>query len=314
MKSGGFLPSVLTLGSSMLGMGFMTLPQIGKQNGMIPMLFMILVSVTICLVGNLQITRAYIYTKRKTYPEVVEELDGPLASKIATFFIMIYMYLVSALFYVFCPQLLFSFLNNTNNRPSWLPKEEVFSVYMTLLIFPINYICSLTPKLSSLKYFAFLASAICVVVTAATAWYMDTYKQGYLRTGATYTNFNFNSSLFGGYCLSFFSTMNQFGVVNVLDESIRPSADRMYKMIFASILIPTVCYFGIGIAGYSICGSQCPDVIINMLPPPGFSNPIIEYCKLLFVLCLMVGIILRNQISHTSILKVIGSCQNNGLV
>ncbi len=302
MNSGGFVPSILTLGSSMLGIGFLTLPQIGQQSGMIPMVLMIFVSVIICLIGNLQITRAYFYTKQKTYAEVVLDLDGQFAYKAATFFIMMYMYLVSAVFYVFCPQLLFSFLNNTNSRPHWLTDEASFSKYMTIASFMINFFSSLTPRLSSLRYFSFLSAVVCIIVTVATVWSVNDYKRGYQQKGATVVYFKLDSSLFGSYCLSFLSTMNQFGVVNVLHETTKPSVVRMYKIIFASIVIPFICYIGIAIAGYSICGDKCPDIITNILPPPGHSNPIIEYCKLLFVLCLMVGIILRNQISHTTLM------------
>ena len=150
-KSGGFLPSLVTLGSSMIGMGFLTLPQIGKHNGTVPMVAMILISVAVCLVANLQISRAYYHTKQRTFAEIVEYLEGPRVAKVATFFIMVYIYVVSTLFYVFIPQFVLSFLDNTNSRPDWLTSERTFSVSFIALLFPINFLCSLTPKLSSLK-------------------------------------------------------------------------------------------------------------------------------------------------------------------
>ena len=133
------------------------------------------------------------------------------------------------------------------------------------------------------------------------------YKPTYVSMGAKYMTSDINTHLFGGYCLSFFSTMNQFGVVNVLSEMNKQTETRIYKLIVASVFIPLVCYLVISVAGYSICGDKCPNVVINMAAPPGYSNPIIEYSKLLFVLCLMVGIILRNQISHTSVIDILKS-------
>ena len=305
LKGGGFLPMMITLSSSMIGVGFLTLPQIGKHNGMISMVLLVLVAFGMCLIANFQISRAFYHSKKKTYAELVEALEGPVVGKIAGVLVSTFVYLASTMFYSFIPQIILSFLNNTRAKPSWLTDEQTFSTYLILALLPITLICSLSPKISSLRYFAFLTSFIGVLITLIIVMSRNAYGKVYEQSRARAVAFSFNMRLFGSYYLSLLATMNQFAVANILGELNRPTEKRIYKLIAASKVIPLVSCLGVAVAGYSICGDQCPDLIINMKPPVDGSNPIIDYCKLLLVICLVVSIILRTQISHTSLIKAI---------
>jgi len=54
-------------------------------------------------------------------------------------------------------------------------------------------------------------------------YYVSTFK-------STYTSFELNLNVCSSYCLSLFSVINQFAVVNVLAEYSNPSPRRMNKV------------------------------------------------------------------------------------
>ena len=107
---GGFIGSLLMLSSSMIGLGFLTLPKIGTTNGIIPMVFMVTLSLLMSFIGNIQIARGYKATKAKTYPEIIELLNGQTYCYICTFFLFVYVYTISAVFLVFCSNFLLDFV------------------------------------------------------------------------------------------------------------------------------------------------------------------------------------------------------------
>jgi hypothetical protein len=55
----------------------------------------------------------------------------------------------------------------------------------------------------------------------------------YFKTekGASYSSYNIDNNLFGGYCLSLFSSVNQFSVVNILGEYRHPTERRVNKVV-----------------------------------------------------------------------------------
>lgn len=66
-------------------------------------------------------------------------------------------------------------------------------------------------------------------------------------------------------------------------------------MIFRSPYIPLVIYFIVAIGGFYTCGDQCPEIIINRDPLPGSKDIAMNIAKLMLLVCLVVGIIIRNQ-------------------
>ena len=48
--------------------------------------------------------------------------------------------------------------------------------------------------------------------------------------GAVWNNLDINSRAFSSYCLSLFSVVNQFGVVNILSEYTNPTQRRIDKV------------------------------------------------------------------------------------
>ena len=53
------------------------------------------------------------------------------------------------------------------------------------------------------------------------------------KIGATFTTFDLNLTVCSSYCLSLFSVVNQFSVVNILAEYNNPTQRRINKVIFS---------------------------------------------------------------------------------
>lgn len=101
LTPGGFRSSLLTLCSSMIGVGFLTLPVIGKNSGLYPMIALILLSAGISLIANVQISRGFRFTQGKTYSKIVARVDGRLSAVINMIFLLFYVYVSAGAYYVF---------------------------------------------------------------------------------------------------------------------------------------------------------------------------------------------------------------------
>lgn len=101
LHPGGFRSSLLTLCSSMIGVGFLTLPEIGRKSGLYPMLFFIVLSAGISCFANWQLGRGFRATEGKTYSKIVARIDGRLSSLITMIFLFMYVYVSAGAYYIF---------------------------------------------------------------------------------------------------------------------------------------------------------------------------------------------------------------------
>lgn len=101
LHPGGFRASLLTLCSSMIGVGFLTLPEIGRKSGLYSMLFFILLSALISVFANWQLGRGFKATEGKTYSKIVARVDGRTSSLITMIFLFFYVYVSAGAYYVF---------------------------------------------------------------------------------------------------------------------------------------------------------------------------------------------------------------------
>lgn len=65
-------------------------------------------------------------------------------------------------------------------------------------------------------------------------------------------------------------------------------------------------YSLVAVGGYLTCGNQCPeDIIINRDPLGDSSDLLMDAAKLMLLICLIVGIIIRNQSNKAAIFGII---------
>ncbi len=101
LTAGGYRSSLLTLCSSMIGVGFLTLPEIGKNSGLYPMIGFILTAAFISCFANWQIGRGFRATGGKTYSKIVARVDGRTSALINMIFLLLYVYVSAGAYYVF---------------------------------------------------------------------------------------------------------------------------------------------------------------------------------------------------------------------
>ena len=101
LHAGGFRSSLLTLCSSMIGVGFLTLPEIGKKSGLYPMLIFIVLASAISMFANWQLGRGFRATQGDTYTKIVAKIFGRNASLVIMVFLFMYVYVSAGAYYVF---------------------------------------------------------------------------------------------------------------------------------------------------------------------------------------------------------------------
>lgn len=121
-----------------------------------------------------------------------------------------------------------------------------------------------------------------------------------------------DKNLFSSYCLSLFSSVNQFSVVNVLSEYQRPTEKRVNKLILRSPYIPLLIYITVAVGGFLTCGDKCAEIIINRESRPDSKDYLMDFAKVTLLVCLVVGIIIRNQSNKAGIFGIIDQFKKIG--
>lgn len=67
---------MLTLSCSMMGVGYLTLPEMGKTNGLAPMVFLLFVSAFVSAFANLQLGAAFRATKSSSLLKMIATVNG----------------------------------------------------------------------------------------------------------------------------------------------------------------------------------------------------------------------------------------------
>jgi hypothetical protein len=85
----------------MVGVGFLTLPVIGLNNGSYLILVMICLSSLISWFANILIGRGFRHSYGKTYAEIIDRINGTKLSLMALIFLFLYVYASGGSYYIF---------------------------------------------------------------------------------------------------------------------------------------------------------------------------------------------------------------------
>lgn|SRR3990167_1274093 len=247
LTSGGFRGSLLTLCSSTIGVGFLTLPEIGKKSGAYTMLIFIVGSAMISMFANWQISRGFRATGGKTYSKIVARVDGRVSSLINMIFLFLYVYVSAGAYYLFGNRLLIEgaqfawiALKSLGVAKDW-SSEDDFTNYFILGSLVFCFLGSLPSKITALRYFTFITAVINLFLGGLLIFQMSDIKDSLMKQQPEslrpeFPDFKIDKNIFGSYCLSLFSAVNQFSVVNVLTEYKNPTQRRVNKVRLATHL------------------------------------------------------------------------------
>lgn len=79
----------------------------------------------------------------------------------------------------------------------------------------------------------------------------------------------------------------------------------MTELIFRSPYIPLLIYMVVAIGGYLTCGDMCPEIIIRRDPAPDSKDLLMNSAKIMLLVCLVVGIIIRNQSNKAGLFGIL---------
>lgn len=128
-------------------------------------------------------------------------------------------------------------MQSLNLKPDWIKNEDEFSSYFIITFFFICFIGSLPSKIAALRYFTFITAIINLFLGGLLIYQISDLRSYYqneiipVEKRASFADYKINKEIFGSYCLSLFSSVNQFSVVNVLSEFKNPTERRVNKVV-----------------------------------------------------------------------------------
>jgi len=138
----------------------MTLPIIGKNNGLYAIILFVFLSAIISWLANLMIGRGFRKSYGKTYAQIVERICGQKLSLIVLIFLFLYVYASAGGYFIFATQFGYSIMNHFNILPSSVKVEQQFYDYFVPVFFICCFMVSLPKKLTALRYASFATAIV----------------------------------------------------------------------------------------------------------------------------------------------------------
>ena len=86
---------------AMIGIGYITLPNIGKENGLFPMIFLIVFTGLMSYVSSVQLGRGYTFSGGQTYSKIVGKVVNRSSSLVILVCLYFYITVSAGTYYVF---------------------------------------------------------------------------------------------------------------------------------------------------------------------------------------------------------------------
>lgn len=105
--------------------------------------------------------------------------------------------------------------------------------------FVISFLGSIPAKLTALRYATLVSSIIVfyvVIVIVVDYFTIKTYFDH--KYSPVWNLAIFDGSIFSSYCLSLFSVVNQFSIINIIAELKNPTDKRIMKVVGRSSIFP----------------------------------------------------------------------------
>jgi len=272
--------------SSMIGIGFLTLPVICKTSGIIFGIIILLVAACFSLLGSIQLVKAFSLFPSKSYSDLVKNILGKKNFLAINFFLYFYVMFSTTIFIYFTFQLFKTVLLKYNIMfPENL--KIVFVVSVGVLTFSLCLI-----KLQDIKFLSYIGNffslytAILLIVELP-IFYKT--KQDYVPL----KYFDINLNFFVNMGAALFSFTNQFAVINV-SKGLKNSNSLGYiTVLIRSFYFPIFLYIMVMISGYISFGEDLPQFIILREAPTGYNDIMMNIGLIGIIISLIIGITIR---------------------
>lgn len=84
-----------------------------------------------------------------------------------------------------------------------------------------------------------------------------------------------------------------------------PTTKRIKKTVTRAAIFPLFVYLMVGVIGYATYGTECPALIVQRAKLPGSSDVAMTIGRLLLVVCLITGIIIRSNSNQINLVNII---------
>ena len=123
-------------------------------------------------------------------------------------------------------------LKKYNLLSSLTQSQNIFDYWFFPIHGLIVFLGSIPSELNSGRYICLIGSFAIILMGIVMIFQQKEYKKFNEEKGAVFIYFDLNYQIFTSYCLSLFSSVNQFAVISILAEFKKPSKKRMNKVKF----------------------------------------------------------------------------------
>jgi len=308
LTSGGVRQSMLTLVSTALGGGVLTISYVLSLTGVCLGLLLILLAAFLAHIGTTTLMEISLHTGLKTYAAIFSHVAGPRAGPILDS--MIFLYGNGALigYMVFLSDFIPSLISLIPNHPVWLGQGYIAVIISACFVSPFV----VQKELDALRHFTPL-SILALIYSAILVACMSpsNYKQHHGQEGfGDIVLFQFDLDIFQAFALCLFAFNCHINVIPVGAALQRPTKARIGKVSSRTNLLQAVFYLLIGITGYFSFLAKTPQDILHAYPK---SHVGVIIARGLLTCALLVSIIMNAHPSYRSGLQILDYLRGAGL-
>ena len=204
----GDMGAVLLLSSSMIGIGYLTLPYVCAKVGIALGLIVIVFCGLSSLFGSIMLVKAYNARKSDSYPDLVDKVLGRTHYQIISFAIIIDTMFSCACYIYFSQVLLSQVLSKSN-----VVVSDFVNFIIKTCIFIVSFALSMS-SIQNLKFVSYVANCFALWTSIVIIVQTPSYYKSVLQESLKY--FGFNLEIFPSVSICFFAYTNQFAIISLI--------------------------------------------------------------------------------------------------
>ena len=279
--------ALIFLTSTMIGVGYLTLPAICKSIGLITGILIIFITGISSSYGSYLLLRVYRIYNTENYPDLVDKILGRSHFYFSNINLNLYVLFSTTMYIYFGNELVVEVF-----RKYGVFFNTLGNFFVKLVVFGIAFVLSFQ-SIQKIRWFGYIGNIFslftALVLICETPEYYSNgrYKQ--------IEYFKFTPAVLVALGACFFAFTNQFSIITIMKILRNENSHTNYSALLRSNYFPIILYTIICFSGYISFGKDTPDFILTRKPKEGDLDILMSIGQLGITIANIVSICVRIQ-------------------
>lgn len=279
--------ALIFLTSTMIGVGYLTLPAICKSVGLINGLLIIFLTGISSSYGSYLLLRAYRLHNTENYPDLVDKILGRKHFYFSNINLNLYVLFSTTMYIYFGNELVVEVF-----RKYGVFFEGLGNFFVKFFVFFVAF-CLSFQSIQKIRWFGYVGNFFSLFTAIVLICEMPQYYSDGRYKEIEY--FKFSPAILVALGACFFAFTNQFSIITIMKILRTENSHTNFSALLRSNYFPIFLYTFISFAGYISFGENTPDFILTRKPKDGDLDIFMSIGQLGITVANIVSICVRIQ-------------------